>query len=213
MGGLTKDRDRQIRANQELLLGFFKSARTLVEPKNGVVVMGTFTGDPYDSWNIKALAKNGGFRVRRSGTFPWEAFPGYHHARTLGTIKSGGSKARGKGNGAADEGRSGVDGGKPGVADKAERKQAGWKGEDRPARMWIFEVDDGKVLNAPKNKRKRNVPAEFASDSEDEAEGEGSSKKGRAGGRERGKKLDQAEEFALAESKKWMKEQAAATWR
>ncbi|RPB26869.1 hypothetical protein L211DRAFT_835209 [Terfezia boudieri ATCC MYA-4762] len=197
-GGLTKDRDRQIRANQELLLGFFKIARGLIEPKKGCVVMGTFTGEPYQSWDIRGLARREGFRVRRSGAFPWDAFPGYHHARTLGNIRSGGVKDRRKEKGAAGGEINGGDG-----AVGVERK--GWKGEDRPARLWIFEVDDGKLLNVPKKKRKRNVPAEFDTDSESEGEVKSQAKKGAGKG---GKKVGaDAEDKIVAESKQWFKTQ------
>ncbi|KAF8428580.1 hypothetical protein EV426DRAFT_584893 [Tirmania nivea] len=199
-GGITKDCDRQIRANQELLLGFFKAARGLIEPKKGCVVMGTFTGEPYESWDIRGLAKREGFRVRRSGAFPWGAFPGYHHARTLGNIKSGGGKGRRSAKGTAEAGgeKHGGDG-----AAGVERK--GWKGEDRPARLWIFEVDDGKVLNAPKKKGKRNVPAEFDTDSENENEVRNHAKKATGEGAKRVR--EDAEAKVVAESKQWFKAQ------
>ena len=182
--------------NQELLLGFFKIARGLIEPKRGCVVMGTFTGEPYESWDIRGLARKEGFRVRRSGAFPWDSFPGYRHARTLGNIRSGGGKGKGKAKSAAEEGE------KDGAA---EVEQKGWKGEDRPARLWIFEVDDGEVLNAPKKKRKRNITAEFDTDSENEDEVKSHVKKGT------GKRVKQVrediEDKTVAESKRWLKTQ------
>jgi len=160
--------------------------------------MGTFTGEPYESWDIRGLARREGFRVRRSGAFPWDAFPGYHHARTLGNIRSGGAKGRGKVRGATEGEMDSGDG-----AAGVERK--GWKGEDRLARLWIFEVDDGKVLNGPKKKRKRNVPVDFDTDSENEDEVRSQAKKGTGKGAK--KVREDAEDKAVAESKQWFKAQ------
>ena len=164
VGGLTKDVDRQVRANQELLLGFFRSARGLVSPENGVIIMTTFVGEPYESWDVRQLARSAGFRVRRSGRWEWELFPGYRHARTMGNVVTQARWARGGlGGGEGEKGGTGVKSG----------ERAGWRGEERAAKMWILEVDDGRVLNAPKKpnqspKRKRPPPAsESESESED----------------------------------------------
>ena len=158
IGGLAKDVDRQVRANQELLLGFFRSARGLVKPEQGVVVIAMFVGEPYESWDVRQLARSVGLRVRRSGRWEWELFPGYRHARTLGNVvtKAGRAKRGGRGRGY----------GEPGA-------RAGWRGEERAAKMWIFEVDDGRVLNGPKkpapsSKRKRLLDSPASSESESE---------------------------------------------
>ncbi|KAF8468861.1 hypothetical protein BDZ91DRAFT_721264 [Kalaharituber pfeilii] len=148
VGGLTKDVDRHVRANQELLLNFFHSARKVLEPKEGVVTMGTFVGKPYEEWGIRALAKAAGFRVRRSGKFEWGGFPGYGYERTLGNVIAGGKKGKGKKGGLRTGGGEGAECGVGEV-------RGGWSGEKREARMWIFEVNDGTVLNTPKNKNKR----------------------------------------------------------
>lgn len=163
VGGLTKDVDRQVRANQELLLGFFKSARSLVKPEQGVVIMTTFVGEPYESWDVRQLARSAGFRVRRSGRWEWELFPGYRHARTLGNVVTGGAKA--------SRGRGGRSGGNSNVG-VGLGERAGWRGEERAAKMWIFEVDDGSILNVPKkpnqrSKRKRQPDSPATSGSED----------------------------------------------
>ncbi|KAL9640159.1 MAG: hypothetical protein Q9164_000427 [Protoblastenia rupestris] len=119
VGGLTKDVNRQVRANQELLVGFFKSAKNLLS-HDGQIVVTIFEGEPYDLWNVRDLARHAGLKVERSFRFQASAYPGYKHARTLGIIEGGG----------------------------------GWKGEDRPARTYVFEVNDGQQLQA-QHKRKR----------------------------------------------------------
>lgn len=45
---------------------------------------------------------------------------------------------------------------KEGEGEKEEKvpETGGWKGEEREARMYLFELDDGKVQNAPKPKKK-----------------------------------------------------------
>ncbi|KAJ9345123.1 hypothetical protein DTO027B6_2268 [Paecilomyces variotii] len=162
VGGLSTDVNRQVRANQELLVAFFKSClpllstpmdvegdvdsdedfgseysddddddddevdgsdrdRTLKVPAKldrwktkmtapGQIVVTLFEGEPYTLWNIRDLARHAGLRVVTSFKFPWAAYPGYSHARTLGHI----------------EGRDGGRG--------------GWRGEEREARTYVFEI-------------------------------------------------------------------------
>jgi len=90
VGGATKDQDRQVRYNQQLLAGFFKSARPLLKPAAGSVVVTLFEGLPYELWNIRGLAKEAGLATRVSFVFESEMYAGYAHARTLGTIEGGG---------------------------------------------------------------------------------------------------------------------------
>jgi 25S rRNA (uracil2634-N3)-methyltransferase len=160
VGGLSTDVNRQVRANQELLVAFFKASKPLLAgpegevedtdsdendndfdsdlsgdideaPANGSEHGGTldaqkrrltragqilvtlFEGEPYTLWNIKDLARHAGLSVVTSFKFPWGAYPGYSHARTLGIIES----------------RNGGLG--------------GWRGEDRLARTYVFETNDG----------------------------------------------------------------------
>ena len=108
---------RQIRHNQELLLGFFKAAVSLLAP-TGTVVVTIFEGEPYKTWDLKGLAKDAGLKTQRSFRFQSRAYPGYKHARTLGNIEGG----------------------------------RGWKGEDRPARTYVLELNDGTRPNR-KNER------------------------------------------------------------
>ncbi|KAF4234089.1 hypothetical protein CNMCM8980_000586 [Aspergillus fumigatiaffinis] len=167
VGGLSTDVNRQVRSNQELLVAFFKacvpllSARPQVlngddedeEDDNwsssedsesdsgeqddqdilahgrrgryrtepGQILVTMFEGEPYTLWNIKDLARHAGLRVVTSFRFPWSSYQGYSHARTLGEI----------------EGRHGGRG--------------GWRGEDREARMYVFEARQEDQVAPPKN--------------------------------------------------------------
>ena len=153
-------------------MGMFGSVKGVVKKgakgeKGGVLVIALFDGEPYHTWDIRALARSHGWRVQRSGKLDWEAFKGYKHARTLGNVRR---KATTTTTTAAAGGGRTED--KP--AEEEEKvERGGWKGEERPAKLWIFEKDDGKKLNAPgkKKKRKGNDPggsSSSESDSEDE---------------------------------------------
>ncbi|KAL9018498.1 MAG: hypothetical protein Q9185_004190 [Variospora sp. 1 TL-2023] len=88
VGGLTKDVNRQVRYNQELLVGFFKAATSLLTP-TGTIIVTIFEGEPYSLWNIRDLARHVGLQVGQSFKFQPEAYQGYRHARTLGNIDGG----------------------------------------------------------------------------------------------------------------------------
>ncbi|KAL8843139.1 MAG: hypothetical protein Q9170_000269 [Blastenia crenularia] len=88
VGGLTKDVNRQVRYNQELLVNFFKAAIPLLTDTGSIIVT-IFEGEPYTLWNIRDLARHTGLKVGRSFKFQAEAYPGYEHARTLGNIEGG----------------------------------------------------------------------------------------------------------------------------
>jgi 25S rRNA (uracil2634-N3)-methyltransferase len=134
-GGLSTDVNRQVRANQALLVSFFKScletstsaqrlrilssqrrstrppyAPTALHPPflrlGGRIIVSLFEGEPYTLWNIRDLARHAGLKVVESWKFDWEQYPGYSHVRTLGAMETG------------------------------------WKGEDRDARMYVFEKVD-----------------------------------------------------------------------
>jgi 25S rRNA (uracil2634-N3)-methyltransferase len=131
-GGLSTDVNRQVRANQALLVSFFKSCLDTSNQKRrlqilrnqedkekgtttsqqtirpflrmgGRIIVTLFEGEPYTLWNIRDLARHAGLRVVESWKFDWAQYPGYHHVRTLGAMETG------------------------------------WKGEDRAARMFMFE--------------------------------------------------------------------------
>jgi 25S rRNA (uracil2634-N3)-methyltransferase len=89
VGGKSKDVNRQVRFNQELLVKFFAAALTLLTPE-GTIVVTLFEGEPYTLWNIRDLARHSGLEVQRSFKFLASAYPGYSHSRTLGNIDGGG---------------------------------------------------------------------------------------------------------------------------
>ncbi|KAK3722792.1 hypothetical protein LTR37_002364 [Vermiconidia calcicola] len=89
VGGKTKDVNRQVRFNQELLVNFFTAAMTLLTT-SGTIIVTLFEGEPYTLWNIRDLARHSGLEVQRSFKFMAEVYPGYSHSRTLGNIEGGG---------------------------------------------------------------------------------------------------------------------------
>lgn len=125
VGGKSTDVNRQVRYNQELLVEFFKRALLSLAP-GGTVIVTLFEGEPYTLWNVRDLARHSGLQVERSFRFQASAYPGYHHARTLGVVKN----------------KQGDVGG-------------GWKGEDRAARSYVF-VRKDEVSKAVSKKRKRS---------------------------------------------------------
>lgn len=89
VGGKSTDVNRQVRFNQELLVGFFKTAMEIIK-QDGRIVVTLFEGEPYTLWNIRDLGRHVGLEVVRSFAFQWSAYPGYQHARTLGNLEGGG---------------------------------------------------------------------------------------------------------------------------
>lgn len=165
VGGLSTDVNRQVRANQELLVGFFKAAipflasaerpvqiarshgkdmdqddsdagddeghlsehsfdnRETAIITKGQILVTLFEGEPYTLWNVRDLARHSGLKVVESFRFPWEAYPGYAHARTVGEITRGKDKS-------------------------AEGKRKGaWRGEERDARCFVLEVKEGEDVS------------------------------------------------------------------
>jgi 25S rRNA (uracil2634-N3)-methyltransferase len=92
----------------------------------GSIIVTIFESEPYTLWNIKDLARHSGLAVERSFKFQSSAYPGYHHARTIGVIRS----------------KNGETGG-------------GWKGEERPSRSYVFKRKDEIDQHVP-TKRKRD---------------------------------------------------------
>ncbi|KAH7122435.1 hypothetical protein B0J11DRAFT_551069 [Dendryphion nanum] len=169
-GGLSTDVNRQVRANQALLVSFFKSclqhpsaANPAVQAKKpkdgkpkreflkmgGKVIVTLFEGEPYTLWNIRDLARHAGFKVVESWRFDWEQYPGYAHVRTLGAIEGGGA----------------------------------WRGEEREARMYVFEKveleseseEEGKQQQKQKQKEKRGEKRRRDEESEEDEKDNGSS--------------------------------------
>jgi len=96
VGGITKNQTRQVRYNQELLLSFFENAKPLLTPDTGIVIVTLFEGQPYELWNIRALAKEAGLFTKTSFTFEASEYPGYKHSRTLGNIDGKGGAWKGE---------------------------------------------------------------------------------------------------------------------
>lgn len=145
-GGLSTDVNRQVRANQSLLVSFFrscletssenqknkdksnsssdkKSSKAPFLRPGGQVIVCLFEGAPYTLWNVRDLGRHAGLKVVKSEKFDWAAYPGYAHVRTLGTIEGGGA----------------------------------WKGEDRDVRMYIFEKAPEEEGDVESSKKKRKV--------------------------------------------------------
>ena len=87
IGGKSTDVNRQVRYNQELLVSFFQRAIPSLAP-GGSIIVTLFEGEPYTLWNIRDLARHSGLQVERSFRFQASAYPGYHHARTLGVVRN-----------------------------------------------------------------------------------------------------------------------------
>ena len=152
IGGLSTDVNRQTRANQKLIRDFFTSAKPLLkspghQPRStqqnyrqttrgqhehdtdedesdydedvpGQIIVTLFDGEAYADWNIRDIARSVGLKVVESFRFPWEAYPEYQHARTIGEIRTGQDRS--------SEGK----------------RKGAWRGEERPARSFIFEVKE-----------------------------------------------------------------------
>ena len=145
--------DSSMRANGrslELLVNFFKRSIPSLAP-GGSIIVTLFEGMPYTLWNIRDLARHSGLAVERSFKFQASAYPGYHHARTIGVVKTG----------------------------SGEVSETGWKGEERPARSYVFVKKDEVATLVSKRKRaadeseeEEEEAVEGLSELEDEAEEE-----------------------------------------
>ncbi|TVY22396.1 25S rRNA (uridine-N(3))-methyltransferase [Lachnellula hyalina] len=142
VGGKSTDVNRQVRYNQELLVSFFTSTLPLLSRKPGSsIIITLFEGAPYTLWNIRDLGRHSGLEVKRSFKFQREVWTGYRHARTLGVVK----------------GKDGKEG-------------AGWKGEERAARMFEFvRKGEGAVQGVVGGKKKGG---ESSDDEEDVGDGD-----------------------------------------
>lgn len=139
-GGLSTDVNRQVRANQALLVGFFTSCLSSYKGRpflrdGGRVMVCLFEGEPYTLWNVRDLARHAGLKVVESYKFEWQDYPGYRHVRTLGSIEGGGA----------------------------------WRGEDRKARMYVFEKVERRKENKDDTQTQRKKRGRDESDSESDA--------------------------------------------
>jgi 25S rRNA (uracil2634-N3)-methyltransferase len=140
VGGKSTDVNRQVRYNQELLVSFFQralSSSTAPLAPGGSIIVTLFESEPYTLWNIKDLGRHAGLQLERSFRFKADVYPGYHHARTFGVVK----------NKKGEEGK-------------------GWKGEDRPARSYVF-MRKEEIQDQTAKKRKRSGD-DSSSDDDDE---------------------------------------------
>jgi len=112
-------------------------------PRHGSSIIVTlFEGEPYTLWNIRDLARHSNLQVAESFKFQAIGYPGYKHARTLGVVK-----------------------GKNGEAG------AGWKGEQRPARSYVFvRKGEGVVMGEGKKKGEESSDGSDDEGFEDEEE-------------------------------------------
>ncbi|KAI9093768.1 hypothetical protein DFS34DRAFT_630250 [Phlyctochytrium arcticum] len=90
-GSGIKDRDRNVRLNQELIFKFLSNATDLLTlPKNndtpaGQIHLTVKEGSPYDLWNVREQAKlTGKLTCLRSFTFDPTLYEEYSHRRTIG---------------------------------------------------------------------------------------------------------------------------------
>jgi len=146
VGGKSTDVNRQVRHNQELLVGFFQRALPSLA-KGGRIVVTLFEGEPYTLWNIRDLARHSGLAVERSFRFRADAYPGYRHARTLGVVRT----------------RKGT----------GEVSSSGWRGEERAARSYVFVRREDAIAPGVKRKRKGGEGGSSGEESESESESGG----------------------------------------
>ncbi|KAJ6264893.1 hypothetical protein Dda_1046 [Drechslerella dactyloides] len=136
-GGLTTAVDRQVRANQQLLLSFLTNVKPHLSP-GGVVAITLFDGQPYAQWDVRGLAKVTGYSCRRSFKFDAGLYPGYRHVRTIGNRD----------------------------------REGDWKGEERGARTYLFEVaeggKDGGAKRAKRQGKKQTAGKKKAGESSDD---------------------------------------------
>lgn len=65
---------------------YFSALGKKQQPRDSdVITVTVFSGEPYDSWKIKKLARDSiGYSVQRSGRLEWRYYDGYSHRRTAG---------------------------------------------------------------------------------------------------------------------------------
>lgn len=145
------------------------------------ILVTLFDQPPYTLWNIRDLARHVGLRPVRSFQFIADDYPGYKHARTIGNIhgkgneedvvKDGNDTAIGEGDpgegefsdteayGNKMEGAASIEG--------EEKKRAGkWRGEERKARTFVFELplENADSGSREKSKKKRKAESDSSDD-------------------------------------------------
>jgi 25S rRNA (uracil2634-N3)-methyltransferase len=123
----------------------------------GQVLVTLFEQPPYTLWNVRDLARHVGLQPVTSSQFRFEAYPGYKHARTLGNIHGKETESNVEAAVADDEDER----------HDGERKRAGnWRGEERKARIYIFENPSEDVDRTAKGSRAKRKAEEDSSDDE-----------------------------------------------
>eukprot|EP01006_Ploeotia_vitrea_P014497 TRINITY_DN39308_c0_g2_i1.p1 TRINITY_DN39308_c0_g2~~TRINITY_DN39308_c0_g2_i1.p1 ORF type:complete len:489 (+),score=31.21 TRINITY_DN39308_c0_g2_i1:3-1469(+) len=74
-------REESIKDHQELLSGFFNSAKPFLAP-GGTVLLVLKCASPYSDWDVLRQAAQAGYYLEGACPFSHEAWPGYHHRRT-----------------------------------------------------------------------------------------------------------------------------------
>jgi 25S rRNA (uracil2634-N3)-methyltransferase len=133
-------------------------------PQIPQVLITIFEGHPYTLWNVRDLARHTGYSIVESFRFPWSAYPGYAHARTLGDIVPKGVDGRHVARSGGEE--PAVDGEQESRnmetdKGKGKGKKGRWHGEDRDARTYVLELREhqeqvgSRGVNVNSGKRKR----------------------------------------------------------
>ncbi|KAL7788303.1 hypothetical protein V8C37DRAFT_388634 [Trichoderma ceciliae] len=140
VGGKSTDVNRQVRYNQQLLVSFFQ--RAVSSPaaplaRGGSVIVTLFECEPYTLWNIRDLGRHAGLQLERSFRFQADVYPGYAHARTFGVVRN-----------------------------KKGEESSGWKGEERPARSYVFMRKE--EVEGQAGKKRKRVGDDSSSDDDDD---------------------------------------------
>ncbi|KAJ3123791.1 hypothetical protein HK098_001631 [Nowakowskiella sp. JEL0407] len=82
--------DKDVRENQDLLVGFFKSARKVLDDETGQILVTLRNSEFYQKWNIVQLAENSGLKLHSKSPFQAKELEalGYAPQRTNPAIRS-----------------------------------------------------------------------------------------------------------------------------
>eukprot|EP00038_Savillea_parva_P012758 m.206766 g.206766 ORF g.206766 m.206766 type:complete len:289 (-) comp23475_c0_seq1:247-1113(-) len=83
-----KDKARNVAVNQALVVGFARSAATMIH-EDGEIHITVKRGEPYDTWAVPKVvtAEVPTLRLKNSYDFDPDRYPGFCHRRTLGFEK------------------------------------------------------------------------------------------------------------------------------
>ena len=150
-----------VRANQDMLASFFKTAKGLLA-KEGEIHVAMQGGEARATWNVAGIAARGGLTYRAALDFTPEDFPGYQHFRTLphvSLLRGGGSRSvSGRGAPGEDGGEESSDDDEDAMEEEEEEEEEE-RGDDDAgecieaaeddvvvgAKTFIFQVDKEKT--------------------------------------------------------------------